>query len=536
MTEQTATARPIEPVYDKRGEPIWKGRLSTPDDTYADIKFVPRRYIPVIFVPGVMGSNLKGVGSQSADVQWLMDSDTSIGGTWALAGADYRKRHLTPGTMAVLDSGKIPDGTKIPAEELRRRGWGEVGYRSYAMFLVWLENALNDFSDPEGGQRSSLRRDALQALHGESLLTQAEFELSYRYRFPIYACGYNWLDSNAKSAERLAEAIDAIIKRYAQVEKCRCEEVIIVTHSMGGLVTRHCAKVLGKESKILGVVHGVMPAIGAAAVYRRMKAGTDGDAGAAMVLGNDAAKVTAILSSAPGPLQLLPTPEYGMGWLKVIDGNETAALPVNDPYSEIYTARDKWWGLCEPSLINPLNKETDPAKKKDQTEIDFNAFKALIDKEVFPFHVKIAGKYHPTTYAFFGSHKDVKAYGVVTWKGMFGVDPRAAPRNPLDGQILNRPLQAQLGRIRQVGFDSTPAQIPSVNRQMFEISLPDEDGDGTVPHRSGILPAGCCKSLLQVRVEHEPAFNHTKGADAMRACRYTLRSVVRIAQLTKMTY
>ena len=99
-----------------------------------------------------------------------------------------------------------------------------------------------------------------------------------------------------------------------------------------------------------------MPAIGAAAVYRRFKAGTEtsptswlhqldkaATAVTASVLGNDAAEMTAVLSTAPGALQLLPNPEYGNGWLKIQDGSKIHSLPENgDPYGEIYTMRGKW--------------------------------------------------------------------------------------------------------------------------------------------------------------------------------------------------
>ena len=138
-----------------------------------------------------MGSNLQGTGD-SKDVQWLLDSAGGAAWDWALADAKHRKKHLTPSTMRVLDAGKIDPGqTGIPVEELKRRGWGEVGFMSYGSFLPWLEHVLNDFQDPTSGERFALRRNALQALVGETLLKEGEVSLSYMYRFPVYACGYN---------------------------------------------------------------------------------------------------------------------------------------------------------------------------------------------------------------------------------------------------------------------------------------------------------------------------------------------------------
>ena len=121
-----------------------------------------------------------------------------------------------------------------------------------------------------------------------------------------------------------------------------------------------------------GIVHRVMPAIGAAAVYHRAKSGTRNSASfkfswegfkawtvgtvGSMVLGSNAAEMTAVLSGAPGPMQLLPPPEYGNGWLHIkADGQDIQLPKSGDPYGEIYTVRGKWWSLCDEQLMDPLN-------------------------------------------------------------------------------------------------------------------------------------------------------------------------------------
>ena len=55
--------------------------------------------------------------------------------------------------------------------------------------------------------------------------------------YPVHAVGYNWLQSNLVSAQRLAEEIERITAYYRSKGK-RCEGVILITHSMGGLVAR----------------------------------------------------------------------------------------------------------------------------------------------------------------------------------------------------------------------------------------------------------------------------------------------------------
>ena len=66
-----------------------------------------------------------------------------------------------------------------------------------------------------------------------------------------------------------------VLACYAGKKYLKCAgKVIIVTHSMGGLVARRAAMMLaeqGQEDKILGVVHGAQPVMGAPALYRRLR-------------------------------------------------------------------------------------------------------------------------------------------------------------------------------------------------------------------------------------------------------------------------
>ncbi len=533
------TIRVLEPQFDNKGNPSWVTRLTAPDDSYAAINKIPDRIIPVIFVPGVMGTNLTGQGN-SKDMEWLLDSEVSMS-AWLLRGPTIRKRHLTPSTMRVLDTGMMAEGTPIPAEELKRRGWGEVGFMSYGNTLQWLEHALNDFQAPETGERAALRKSVLNAVAGEAPLTDDEYELSYRYRFPVYACGYNWLDSNAVASLRLSQCMDAVIHRYRKAKQ-RCEKVIIVTHSMGGLVARHCSEVRGCRDKIFGIVHGVMPTTGAAAVYRRFKAGTEGEYVASEVLGNDAAEMTAVLSSAPGPLQLLPSAEYGNGWLKIKDGANEHSLPRNgDPYGEIYTVRGKWWSMCEDQLINPLNLETNQKKKQSQVDSDWSTFADVIKEDVRKFHESIRGRYHPNTYAFSGIDPKSPAYGTVTWSGgaLFGnARPTDVMNRPaLTSEELTRQNKAapEIKGARTVKGQFTDGGWFSKMERTYFISEPDEPGDGTVPQRSGRAVRQACRAYAEMRVGHEPAYQFQKGDEYERACRFTLRAIVKIAQEVQKT-
>lgn len=533
--------RVITPKFDKNGFALYDSITSPSDDTYAIAYVVPDRVIPVIFVPGVMGSNLC-VKNENNDASqkpvWLLDSLEGMAYDWIKADAKARKKLLRPEITDVYRKGAIPEGSLQTKEELLRRGWGEVGYTSYGDALLWLENTLNESHSPLQGQRANLIGQALEGAIKMEAVTRDEVALSYKYRLPVHAVGYNWLDSNAQSAERLKAKINEYIAFYAK--NFKCEQVIVVTHSMGGLVARYCSENLGMSNKILGIVHGVMPAIGAAAVYRRMKAGTENPkagsfslgnlagGAASHVLGGDAAEMTAVLSSAPGPLQLLPSKEYGMGWLQFHDGKKEVPqfrLPKADPYSEIYTVRGKWWGLCDDRLIDPRDT------KKERLEEDWKSFAKLIPEKVQDFHEKIKDKYHANTYAFIGVDDAHRAYGKVQWtlthsnhldnQGGLPDNLLDAPFNRLGGVGTESPLREP--KKGTAGFDYRPAMF-------MEISRADEAGDGTVPHKSGAAVKDHAKGYFELkRIDHEGAYK-SPNAHARAA---TLLGILKIVQRIK---
>ncbi|MDU1612110.1 MAG: hypothetical protein E6853_22405, partial [Enterobacter sp.] len=233
--------------YDKFGHPLYKA-IATPKDKEQWLKLykMPDRVIPVVFLPGVMGSNLMSPDGKSI---WKVDGTWSMK-SWLVRGAEERKKLLDPTKTVVDPSGTIE--TESPEERLlfssrRDRGWGEVGAMSYGTFLPWLQEALNDNQimltnkTSKNGcltLRERLMDKPLGAETGESPLTTEEVALSYQYLFPVHAVGYNWLQSNMDSAQALADRIEKIIGDYKASGR-KCEKVILVTHSMGGLVARY---------------------------------------------------------------------------------------------------------------------------------------------------------------------------------------------------------------------------------------------------------------------------------------------------------
>jgi len=242
------------------------------------------------------------------------------------------------------------------------------------------------------------------------------------FDFPVYAVGYNWTDTNLNSGKMLATRIDEIIKEAKQ-KTGECEKVILISHSMGGLVSRAASELAGANSKIMGIIHGVQPATGAAAGYWRVKAGFEGWGMTSRVLGNSGPTVTPILGNMPGGLELLPNKNYTNNdgrqeWLTVTnEGTEVIALPQSDPYAEIYRIQAtgseeahpdrKYWGLIDPDLLDPDNRP--PPDSADPNTIFGGARPIAWDEylkilgQAENFHNSIGNKIHSSTYTFHGT-------------------------------------------------------------------------------------------------------------------------------------
>lgn len=254
------------------------------------------------------------------------------------------------------------------------------------------------------------------------------------YQYPVYACGYNWLRDNSESGNRYhPNSVEFLESKYGvntlfgpsdlnsridhALKECNAEQFLIVSHSMGGLVTRAYAKQATGDApentkngdKICGIFHGVMPATGAPAFYKRLKAGFGDepnpcnwkwydyinplsyvkmgltslkDGAVAKVLGATARETSPILLNAPGAMQLMPWPNYrplrgssvaetaqkaaqtaplGNGgadphaWLDIYDHDgKTKICSFNT--EDIYQAYNAWYGLW-PTMPKPAKQE-----------------------------------------------------------------------------------------------------------------------------------------------------------------------------------
>lgn len=533
-------ARVVPTLYDGKGRPYCKSTLSATSNTVrAKCILPPNKVIPVIFVPGIMGSNLKSAAGFNVDgMAWAPDNE-KWGKKFIFYSAAQRQTLLDPSLATVDDGSDIPDAeaawfgdaTKESQEnwkaEFKRRGWGTVMLSSYGPLLYHLEFHLNRmYRDGEVTKKWKVllaeQSKSWGDLQGFSNLVEGELNDAADYWYPVHAVGYNWLASNALAGKHLASKIDQVIEHYRMLGHF-CEKVILVTHSMGGLVARAaCHPKIGNVSdKVIGVVHGVQPAVGAATAYKRVHAGFEAggvkDAIVASVLGWTGADVTAVFANAPGALQLLPNKRYPKGWLKVSRSGTTdraedvLSLPLADPYREIYREKDRWWRLIDPKWIDPSGKIM--RAQKDPWGI---YLKNLLLAEGF--HDDLGDYYHPNTWVHYGADNKYRAWGRVRWY------PLTEIRYVKDTEICGANIKSDnsLGRLVLEPTVSRPDNwSPWWNQEMEK---PLSDGDGTVPEESGRAPQGRVKFIARMK-----GFDHQSSYSNPHVQSLTLYCIAKIA-------
>lgn len=451
---------------------------------------IQREAIPLIVVPGIMGSRLQIAAT--GEVTWDPPDGvgSSIGALFDYLGADAaeRKRRLigpdfNEGYLSVAshDAEKLEDlgVTKGQGARAQQRGWGEVHWSSYGGLLQFLETA--DFGP-----------------------------LRKIFAFPAYAIGYNWTASNRAGGLRVKTRIDEIIAENNN-EKTFCERVIMITHSMGGLATRSAVLLHGAAAKMLGVLHGVQPATGAPAAYKRMKAGFEGAAQA--VLGRDAREVTAILANAPGGLELLPTKDYvntdgEKAWLtvKARGGQQLRRMPAGDPYTEIYQEKTQFYRLVTPAYVNP--DATGAPTERD----GWGRFVQHLNTAK-SFHDAIKLDRHEKTYTYHGAGTKYKAWDRVEW--IVSRD-RWFSREPSGAEVA----AAAGGAMPWEGSDDNGEEKLSIAgiEGDFEAKLQDAtgEGDGTVPVPSGdaLATSGAVRERLAVDgIDHQMSYDSPKSRE-----------------------
>lgn len=556
-----------------------EGFCTPAEDTIAQVhSILPKRVLPIIFLPGIMGSNLRmkpqrqRLMGRANNISWRPDS---LAQSRILLNGDAAMRQLQldpnmtevdeydPVNNPTGDVNEIADerhdvvevklwytlgvGINTPLlmddpisaksrrtkdQKARERGWGEVFFDSYQELLETCEQRLNTAF--VGGRLNRWWKNIVnvppadwQASAQPPLTPLDEKTLKQAMKncwFPVHAMGYNWLQSNRDSAGRVAKRINLLMTRYEE-QGFQCEKVIVVTHSMGGLVARaliHPA-IGNLNDKVLGIVHGVMPATGAGAAYKRMRCGFE-DPGlnslspktsiTAKVLGNFGREVTAVLGNAQGGLELLPSMAYGDSWLRVTHKGQTLmSLPKNgDPYEEIYKVRGKWYSLILEEWLNPADMANGPT---------FSKTCKLLDK-ARAFHNEIRTTYHALSYAHYGADPNRSAWHQVVWN----LDAKG---KVLDVETLRIYDDDGQGKLR-VNNGST--EIECTTPFTAAMQAAGDPGDQTVPLHSAEhqLHSGRFKGIFR-----QSGYEHQDSYKDKHALQSTLYSLVRIAQTMEWT-
>ena len=560
-----ATRLPINPENRQQAE----GYCTPKEDKTPQKMSVPsKRVLPIIFLPGIMGSNLRMNADRQAElnrknnIAWRPDNLTESAGLLN-AAPELRQLQLDPATTEVdiydpvtnptgdaketaamrHDNGRIyvrlnvgidtpllmddhytKKDRKTKEQKAMERGWGEIYFDSYRHLLEHCEQHLNASylidknTDPWWGRIVGVDPHTWHATAKPPLapLTLEEFKKAVTdCWFPVHAMGYNWLESNKDSAIKTAARIIKLIDQY-QSQGYRCEKVIVVTHSMGGLVARALIhpKMGNIQEKILGMVHGVMPALGAPAAYKRMRCGfEEGLLGAALapkILGNDGEEVTAVMANSPGCLELLPSEGYGNGWLQIRQHwMLQKSLPQNnDPYNEIYKS-PKWYGLLRGRWINPAG----------QRDSNFSRSCHYLDN-ARQFHRDIASTYHPLSYAQYGADANRPSWEVIGWV-----------RQPMRSDVALDDLQIVSDDAK--GNLEVRSPDPAARRDRpgrIQLGEAFGAGDQTVPMRSADhqLHSGKFAGIFR-----QTGYEHQESYSNLPALRSTLFSLVKIIQTMK---
>ncbi|MFJ4114786.1 esterase/lipase family protein [Pseudomonas sp. NPDC089758] len=520
--------------------------------------------VPIVFIPGIMGTNLWN--NRTKKIAWIAPNTDTIMSNIAAVGsflsalfssAKDRQNDLDgrEGMISVYNDGPIGGGglnEKIDKDELKRRGWGGVMRSAYHPIMESMQNELNQIlldNDLQGWWKENSNHPAGEwgDWNDNPSLIELPESIGLRHaaeiRYEVWAGGYNWLQSNKQSALDIMRFIDNnVLKSYDTADK-----VIIVTHSMGGLVARALVGIHG-YSQIYGIIHGAMPATGAPAAYRRIRAGFEGDGVKGFItrqiLGPTAAETTAVLAFSKGGLELLPSKEYNNGekWLfaerKGKSSDKLIALPESgDPYSDIYLSK-KWWGLIpeeNESLLDPnaFSKSSNTTKfRKNQTK------RSIFEDNIHAtssFHDAIKNAYHDFTYIHYSG--EAREFDLLTWSNISWTSDWIGWGDIKEFKITK---------------DDSTGNIELDSGYKFSFGPKYSPGDGTVPvcsaassrafpttraafahgNNSTLYPKVCRHGKFNNSsgYEHQNAYNDTKG----RTLFATLYSIVRISQHVKL--
>lgn len=192
--------------------------------------------LPIVVIPGIMGSRL--TDPRTDELVWN-PMGIPLGEGPGIFQAD-------PDRLSQASASLVPDETH-PYEL--------ASHHRQVSHIKHYYNLIPDFYGALARYLAAMQNATLTELH-----------LTPR----VYCCGYDWRQDNARSAARLASVVDEALRETG------ARQVIIVAHSMGGLVARYYCRVLGGESKVHQLVLLASPTMGSPAAYAQTRRGLYG--------------------------------------------------------------------------------------------------------------------------------------------------------------------------------------------------------------------------------------------------------------------
>lgn len=181
---------------------------------------VGRAAVPIIFVPGIMGSRLKKVGGGRA---WDPDdAPFMLHNFYGATGSEHENLLIKP----ALEVNQKDAGGE-PTFSFRERMLNKFTYNSEGNSSAfppewdWLDLSQKLPAPVKLGKIISTLIDhgwdeLAWNFYGDIMLRLAEgdfSELSRCFIHPVYAFGYNWIDNNLTAGQKLADRIRAIISQ-----------------------------------------------------------------------------------------------------------------------------------------------------------------------------------------------------------------------------------------------------------------------------------------------------------------------------------
>lgn len=372
---------------------VWSGSRNEFERSYK---------LPVILVPGIMGSRLKIYLSNNNVVLWNPDSKISIANNIGRKTARQKREILNP-----VNKTEFPRDIDISLMQMTTVAPPRFGVPSYQE-LGFGGGAIDAETKDEFESKicdhliSKGWNEVVWDYYGKFLVTLQEHSHSFQGAdFPVYAVGYDWRGSNAKSAQRLHERIQDV------TEKENADQVVIITHSMGGLVARSYVDQYG-EDLVQGVIHISQPTHGAPLLYRRLRVGAltqeqqallgsyggllggwDKFIWSVLIEGEqtDPESAATIVGVMNGALELLPTSSYRMERTEQV------------PYSS-WLSWPEWWadGEQPPKDVSSLYQQSTNRLGIIPPDFEFREDLEQRISEAVSFQEEIDETFHTNTY------------------------------------------------------------------------------------------------------------------------------------------